>query len=138
MSDTPRTDEFICRAVRTDHNWRTFARQLERELAAANSKLSTVFQWINRNHPDGFIDSQSHLQTLERVPDLPHDRLDAAQRAQAKWQALAGLLAAPLKATVWRSGLGNASFRHLTEENAETALSALAAYEAAKKACRQP
>ena len=31
LAPTPETDEFIMCAVRTDHNWRTFARKLERD-----------------------------------------------------------------------------------------------------------
>jgi hypothetical protein len=75
--------------------------ELERELAHANqetafysdacdrnaelhkeaqAKLSTVYQWIERNHPDGFIDSLTHLQNLERVTEANHDRLDAVER----------------------------------------------------------
>lgn len=37
-SETPRTDEFIEYSVRTDHNWWTFARALERELAEATQR----------------------------------------------------------------------------------------------------
>jgi len=57
-----------------------FARKLERERDEARAKLSAVFQWINRNHPDGFIDSLTHLQNLERVSDTHHDRLDRLER----------------------------------------------------------
>ncbi len=155
MSDTPRTDshqdkmeveELDVELAKTY----TFARQLERELAAANSKLSAVFQWINRNHPDGFIDSQSHLQNLERVTDLHHDRLDAAQREQAKWQALAsnmedGLLAIKeaIELVFWSTFDGNEqiaataeTLRHDVSQTMgdafEKVTTALAAYEAAK------
>lgn len=90
MSDTPLTDAET--AHRNDAydfvnppEWEwvvtsDFARQLERRLNDAQAKLSTVFQWVARNHPDGFIDSLSHLQNLERVTDLHHDRLDALER----------------------------------------------------------
>lgn len=44
-------------------------------------KLSTVYRWIERNHPDGFIDSQSHLQNLDRVADAWHDKLEAMREA---------------------------------------------------------
>jgi hypothetical protein len=56
------------------------ARRLERERDEALAKLSAVFQWINRNHPDGFIDSLTHLQNLERVSDVQHDRFDRLER----------------------------------------------------------
>lgn len=52
-----------------------FARRLERERDEANAKLSTVHRWIERNHPDGFIDSQTYLQNLERIADTYHDEL---------------------------------------------------------------
>ena len=47
----------------------------------AAAKLSTVYRWIERNHPDGFIDSQSHLQNLDRVADAWHDKLEAMREA---------------------------------------------------------
>jgi hypothetical protein len=53
-----------------------FARKLERERDEARAKLTHVHRWIERNHPDGFIDSQSHLQNLERVTEHIHDKMD--------------------------------------------------------------
>lgn len=47
----------------------------------AAAKLATVYRWIERNHPDGFIDSQSHLQNLDRVADAWHDKLEAMRGA---------------------------------------------------------
>jgi hypothetical protein len=92
MSDTPRTDkhqeqmeveDLDVECSETYH----LARDLERELAASQAKISTVFQWINRNHSDGFIDSLTHLQNLERVSDVQHDRLDRLERELATAEA---------------------------------------------------
>ena len=52
------------------------ARELERERDEARDELTNVYRWIERNHPDGFIDSQSHHQNLERVTEHIHDKMD--------------------------------------------------------------
>ena len=136
MSDTPRTDAELLRILN--------------ELAASQAKLSTVFQWISRNHPDGFIDSLTHLQNLERVTDLHHDRLDAAERelaasqaGQAKWQAEAARLSSEREHNAYMAGMWQALAEGLASRlnlwhnaagnrcNVQDA-AALAAYEAAK------
>jgi hypothetical protein len=94
MSDTPRTNKFK-RTVGVP--WWEFAGQLERELAASQAKLFTVFQWINRNYSDGFIDSLTHLQNLERVSDLHHDRLDSLEASLTASQAAQAELLARLE-----------------------------------------
>lgn len=90
---TPRTDAHILESLHEkemgDYLARLnriipFTRDLECELAEAQTKLSTVHQWIERNHPDGFIDSQTHLQNLERVTENWHDRLDTVERSLRK------------------------------------------------------
>ena len=48
----------------------------ERERNEAQKELSSIHQWIERNHPDGFIDSQTYFQNLERFVDNWYDRLD--------------------------------------------------------------
>lgn len=58
--------------------------KLERERDEALAKLSKVYEWIKRNHPDGFIDSKTHLQNLEKVKDLWHERIDAAEQTAEK------------------------------------------------------
>ena len=50
--------------------------RLERERNEAQKELSSIHQWIDRNHPDGFIDSLTYFQNLERVTDNWYDRLD--------------------------------------------------------------
>jgi vacuolar-type H+-ATPase subunit I/STV1 len=46
----------------------------------AQKQLSSIHRWIERNHSDGFIDSLTYLQNLERVTDSWHDRLDKMER----------------------------------------------------------
>jgi hypothetical protein len=60
-SDTPETDKFIVSAgyVRTDHQWRTFARKLERERDDARAELE---MWR-----DGNILHEIHRDELEKV-----------------------------------------------------------------------
>jgi hypothetical protein len=48
----------------------------EERVNEALKELSSIHQWIERNHPDGFIDSQTYFQNLERVTDSWYDRLD--------------------------------------------------------------
>ncbi len=76
---TPETDALIVAKSGfgpTDFEWRTHARRLERQRIAARAELSRVYQWIESNHPDGFIDSQTHWQNLQRVADYHAARLD--------------------------------------------------------------
>lgn len=47
-SDTPETDQFILYSVRTDNNWRNFARQLEREKNNLRRKLDDALDQIVR------------------------------------------------------------------------------------------
>jgi len=84
---TPETDalagEWIaCECVPVSHS-----RKLERERDEAQTKLTYVHRWIERNHPDGFIDSQSHLQNLERVTDHIHDKLDELELERERDEA---------------------------------------------------
>ena len=88
-----------------------FARKLERERDEAQNELSSIHQWIDRNHPDGFIDSLTYFQNLERVTDNWYDRLDRleidagrfererdeAREQNAKLRDIAGGLAAALE-----------------------------------------
>jgi len=52
------------------------AQKAERERDEAQAKLTNIYRWIERNHSDGFIDSLSYSQNLERVTDNWYDRLD--------------------------------------------------------------
>lgn len=80
MSDTPETDAAI---VAAGGEWSYYlgkcSRKLERERDEAGKELSSIHRWIERNHPDGFIDSLTYLQNLERVTDSWYDRIDAIE-----------------------------------------------------------
>jgi hypothetical protein len=54
-----------------------------------------IYRWIERNHPDGFIDSLSYSQNLERVTDRWYDRFDELERERDK---------ARTELEVWRDG----------------------------------
>lgn len=56
--------------------------------------LSTIHRWIDGNHPDGFIDSLTHVQNLERVADRWHDRLEKLEREREAWRKCTERLAA--------------------------------------------
>jgi hypothetical protein len=84
MSDTPETDKntwsdssegILYKVVSSD-----FARKLERERDEAQKELSSIHRWIERNHADGFIDSLTYSQNLERVTDNWYDRIDAIEK----------------------------------------------------------
>ena len=51
-----------------------------RELAEAREELSSIHRWIERNHADGFIDSLTYSQNLDRVTDNWYDRIDAIEK----------------------------------------------------------
>ena len=52
--------------------------------AAAGSDLeSMVYRWIERNHPDGFIDSLSVRENLERISDR-HDQMVTVREAKIR------------------------------------------------------
>jgi hypothetical protein len=97
-SDTPETDAAWDKYISHPYTYgagdlRILAQRLERERDEAREvasglaiqeervnealkELSSIHQWIDRNHPDGFIDSLTYLQNLERVTDNWYDRLD--------------------------------------------------------------
>jgi DNA repair exonuclease SbcCD ATPase subunit len=53
---------------------------LERERDEAQATLTDIHRWIERNHPDGFIDSMTFHQNLERVTDRWYDRFNKLER----------------------------------------------------------
>jgi hypothetical protein len=53
---------------------------LRRERDEAQKVLSSIHRWIERNHADGFIDSLTYSQNLERVVDNWYDRIDAIEK----------------------------------------------------------
>jgi len=52
----------------------------EKRVEEAQKELSSIHRWIERNHPDGFIDSMTYHQNLERVGDRWYDQLDRVKR----------------------------------------------------------
>jgi regulator of replication initiation timing len=48
----------------------------EERVNEAQKELSSIHRWIERNHADGFIDSLTYFQNLERVTDDWYDRYD--------------------------------------------------------------
>ena len=51
--------------------------RLDRErVEEAQKELSSIHRWIERNHPDGFIDSLTYFQNLDRITENWYDRLD--------------------------------------------------------------
>jgi len=51
----------------------------EERVNEAQKELSSIHRWIDKNHADGFIDSLTYLQNLERVADNWYDRIDAIE-----------------------------------------------------------
>jgi uncharacterized coiled-coil DUF342 family protein len=51
----------------------------EERVSEAQKELSSIHRWIERNHADGFIDSLTYSQNLERVTDNWYDRIDAIE-----------------------------------------------------------
>jgi hypothetical protein len=86
MSDTPETDDL----ARGNHVVPTeWAEQLERERNEARATLTDIYRWIEQNHPDGFIDSLTFSQNLERVGDRWYDRLDIVERERDEERKIA-------------------------------------------------
>lgn len=82
-------DGEVCR-----HDAEAAIDRLVKERDDLQSKLSTVYQWIERHHQDGFTDSLSYWQNLEKIGDKYGDRIDDAERQRD---------AAREEATMWRS-----------------------------------
>jgi chromosome segregation ATPase len=80
MSDTPETDAaWTAESGNGLSEVKEISRKLERERDEARKELSSIHRWIERNHADGFIDSLTYLQNLERVADNWYDRIDAIE-----------------------------------------------------------
>ena len=90
MSDTPETDacwdsascNLLHHAQKLERE-RDEAREVASGLAIqeervneAQKELSSIHRWIERNHPDGFIDSLTYFQNLDRITENWYDRLD--------------------------------------------------------------
>lgn len=83
---TPETDDQPTINAINDNGYQVpcvdieYARKLERERDEEREALSSIHRWIERNHADGFIDSLTYLQNLERVTDCWYDRIDKIER----------------------------------------------------------
>jgi hypothetical protein len=85
-NNTPETNDL----ARGNHVVPTdWAEQLERERDEARSTLTDIYRWIEQNHPDGFIDSLTFSQNLERVGDRWYDRLDIVERERDEERKIA-------------------------------------------------
>jgi uncharacterized protein (UPF0335 family) len=79
MSDTPDTDALDEMQYQRDLAMKVIKR-LEQERDEAQTKLTGIHRWIERNHADGFIDSLNFPQNLERVTDNWYDRIERVER----------------------------------------------------------
>lgn len=55
---------------------RANAREDSAMIDRMQAELSAIHRWVERNNQDGFIDSLTYTQNLERVTDSWYDRLD--------------------------------------------------------------
>lgn len=58
-----------------------------------STELDGIYSWVERRHPDGFIDSLSYLQNIDRCYERLYDRLDSAELQVERWREIAGRLA---------------------------------------------
>jgi len=54
------------------------------ELEYAQNQLSQIYRWIERHNQDGFIDSLTYTQNLDRCVDALYDKLEIAERKNKK------------------------------------------------------
>jgi hypothetical protein len=54
------------------------------ELEYAQNQLSQIYRWIERHNQDGFIDSLTYTQNLDRCVDALYDKLEIAERQNKK------------------------------------------------------
>jgi len=59
--------------------------RIQRERDEAQKQLSSIHHWIDKNHADGFIDSLTYLQNLDRVTDNWYDRIDGIEADARKF-----------------------------------------------------
>jgi hypothetical protein len=74
-----RTTEELARLERERNEWSAMCGRYKQERDEAQKELSSIHRWIDKNHADGFIDSLTYLQNLERVVDNWYDRIDAIE-----------------------------------------------------------
>ena len=88
--------------VRPSHYYNLENEQLKRECDDAQQTLTDIHRWIERNHPDGFIDSQSYSQNLERVADRWYERLDSLERERDQLLEAAKAVVARWETPSWK------------------------------------
>jgi hypothetical protein len=71
-----RTTEELARLEQSRDEWAAMCGRYKQERDEAQKQLSSIHHWIDKNHADGFIDSLTYFQNLERVTDNWYDRLD--------------------------------------------------------------
>jgi hypothetical protein len=101
MSESPRTDAEWARLQESGgpfHRYDTimhlavgmakFAKQIEHEFASQSKQVDAVAQWIERNHPDGLIDSEPLEYQLEKIRERDLVFLDSVKGELAETQEL--------------------------------------------------
>jgi len=58
---------YLCNERKAHNETQKDLKDVSLWLEQAEKKLSSVYKWIERNHPDGFIDSETYVQNLDRV-----------------------------------------------------------------------
>jgi uncharacterized coiled-coil DUF342 family protein len=71
-----RTTEELAKLEQSRDEWAAMCGRYKQERDETQKQLSSIYQWVERNHPDGFIDSLTYLQNLDRVTDNWYDRYD--------------------------------------------------------------
>lgn len=54
---------------------------LKREREASEQKLSSIYGFIKRNEQDGFIDSLSYTENLQRIVDRLYEKIESLERS---------------------------------------------------------
>ena len=109
------------------------AATLRKERDEAQATLTDIHRWIERNHPDGFIDSMTFHQNLDRVGDRWYDRLDIVERERDEARAAIEGWENKWKCAVEMAALAEVERDEAREQNAklrdiaERAINALAA-----------
>lgn len=54
---------------------------LKREREESEQKLSRIYEFIKRNDQDGFIDSLSYTENLQRIVDRLYEKIESLERS---------------------------------------------------------
>jgi hypothetical protein len=58
--------------------------ETKQQLEEAQNQLSQIYRWIERHNQDGFIDSLTYTQNLDRCVDALYDKLEIAEHQNKK------------------------------------------------------